>query len=130
MNVVVVDCGHIDEDAIFPQLDLQKFGWIQYVFSEQELIPERCWRSDVIVSAKTLIGREAIDKAFKMQLIVAAGEKYDHIDLEAAAERGIMVCNTPGLDPDNKEQSRKLVLQVVNTINRFLKQNPINRVGG
>lgn len=128
MNVVVVDSGYIDEDALFPQLNLKKFGWIQYLFSENEQTPERCWRSDVIVSVKTPIDKQTIDKAFKLKLIVAAGESYDHVDLEAARERGIIVCNTPGLNPENKEQTKKLLRQVVTNINSFLKDAPINQV--
>ena len=128
MNVVVVDYGHIDEEALFPQLNLNKFGWIQYLFSEEGETSERCWRSDVIVSAKTPIDKITIDKAFKLKLIVAAGEAYDHIDLETAKARGIIVCNTPGLDPDDKEQTKKSLRQVVTHINLFLKGAPTNQV--
>lgn len=125
MNIVVVDSGYIEEDAYFPSIDMKKYGWIQYPFSEPEQTPERCWRCDVIVSAKT-----PIDKAFKLKLIVAAGENYDHIDLETASQRGILVCNTPGLDPDDKTQATQLMRQVVHTINKFIKQRPLQPVNG
>ncbi len=130
MNVVVVDGGYIGKDVMFPQLNLKKFGWIQYPFSEDAEVAERCWRSSVIISVKTKIDKSVIDKAVKLQLIVAAGGSYDHIDLNAAKARGIIVCNTPGLAPSDSEQIKKLCRQVVTNINSFLKGDYINQVGG
>ena len=128
MIVVVVDSDNIAGDADFPMLNLKRYGWEQFPNLEIEEAAERCWRAEVIVSAATPIDRSVIDKSFKLKLIVSAGESYDHIDLEAAAERGIKVCNTPGLFPDNPDTTRKLCRQVVSNINGFLKDEDINRI--
>jgi len=92
MHVVVVDAGAIAGEANFPQLNLKKFGWSQYPSIDAEEMDERCWRSDVIVSASTTIDQALIDKAFKLKLIVTMGEPFDHIDLAATNARGITVC--------------------------------------
>lgn len=128
MHVVVVDAEAIAGEADFPQLNLKKFGWTQYPSTDQPDLGERCWRSDVIVSTQTPIDQATIDKAFKLKLIVVAGESIDHIDLNAAKARGISVSHTPGLDPANADHTKKLCRQVVTTINAFLKGNVINPV--
>ncbi|MCW9014253.1 MAG: hypothetical protein OQL06_10750 [Gammaproteobacteria bacterium] len=128
MIVVVVDSDNIAGEADFPMLNLKRYGWEQFPDLDLEETALRCWRAEVIVSAAAPIDRTIIEKSFKLKLIVSAGENYNHIDLEAATERGIKVCNTPGLFPDNTETSRKLCRQVVSNINGFLKDEDINRI--
>ena len=127
MNVVVVDSGVLG-DADFPMLDLNKFGWEQYVKLEGEDVEERCWRADIIVSVSTPINQAIIDKAFKLKLIVAAGDSVNHIDLAAARAREITVCNLPGLRADNASDGQQICDQVVDTINAYLKSTPINAI--
>jgi lactate dehydrogenase-like 2-hydroxyacid dehydrogenase len=122
MNVVVLDAGRLAGEADFPMLDLPKFGWQQYPESAEAEVPELCWRSDIIVSVATPIDKAVIDKAFKLKLIVAAGDSTAHIDTAAAAERGIKVCNVPGADPANRDESARICNTVVEKIDSFLKQ--------
>lgn len=128
MNVVMIDSANLAGEADFPMIDLDKFGWQQYLQLEQNEVEERCWRSDVIVSAATTVDRAVIDKAFKLKLIVAAGKRYDHIDIKAAAERGIKVCHVPGLDHSDKNSTDKICSQVIDNINAFIRGNPVNLV--
>ncbi len=128
MNVVVVDCSVLGEDTDFPMLDIDKFGWEQYLSLEGDDVIERCWRADIIVSANTAIDQTVIDKAFKLKLIVAAGDSTNHIDMKAAKNREITVCNVPGLSPGNIADNQKICDQVVENINAFLKCEPINTI--
>ncbi len=128
MIVVVMDSNNIAGEADFPSLNLTRYGWEQFPDLDTEEAVIRCWRAEVIVSAAEPVNRTIIEKSFKLKMIVAAGESYDHIDLEAAEERGIKVCNTPGLFPNNPETTRKLCRQVVSNINAFLKDVDMNRV--
>ena len=62
-------------------------------FSREELLsllPE----ADAVLACKAF-DRELIEAGKKLKLIVCYGAGYDSIDVAAATERGIMVCNTP-----------------------------------
>jgi D-3-phosphoglycerate dehydrogenase len=71
-----------------------------------ELIISESWREedllpliddvDVLVSVRAT--RKMIEKAKKLKLIQALGTGVDEIDIEAATERGIVVCNAVGLN--------------------------------
>ena len=124
----MVDGGALFEDVDFPMLALNKFGWQQYIHLDHDEVAERCWRSDVIISAGTQIDQAVIDKAFKLKLIIAAGDNVDHIDLEAARKRDITVCNVPGMTPSKTRDDQKICEQVVDNINAFINGQPINRV--
>jgi len=128
MNIVVLDSDNLVGDVDFPEVDLQKYGWLQYVETNQDLVGERCWRSDIIVSVSTQVDHLIIDKAFKLKLIIAAGDSYDHIDLEAARERGIKVCNVPASNPDDRGDTGKICQQVIEIINAFLQGTDCNIV--
>jgi len=128
MNVVVIDAANLNEYAYFPSLNLRKYGWEQYLRVPQEDVEKVIWRCDVIVAAADSVDRAMLDKAFKLRLIVAAGDSTDHIDKVAAAERGIKVCNVPGRNPANPEDEKRICREVVSAINAFIKDEDYNRV--
>ncbi|MDH5786254.1 MAG: hypothetical protein OEZ16_11700 [Chromatiales bacterium] len=128
MNVVMIDAANLNEEAHFPNLNLKKYGWMQYLTVASEDIDKVVWRVDVIVSAAEPVTRAMLDKAFKLRLIVAAGDSTDHIDTAAASERGIKVCHVPGRDPANPDDEKKICREVVSAINAFLKDEDYNRV--
>jgi lactate dehydrogenase-like 2-hydroxyacid dehydrogenase len=128
MNIVMVDSGQLTGDPDFPEINLPKFGWSQFVALKSEEIDERCWRADIIVSTNTPINAEVIKESFKLKLIIAAGDKTDHIDKAAANERGIIICNVPGLTGDSSQNAQKIANQVVDNINRWLDEQPVNVV--
>ncbi len=52
----------------------------------------------VLIVRSTKVRADAIGSAKSLQLIVRAGSGYDNIDCDAAAARGIGVCNCPGMN--------------------------------
>ncbi len=64
-------------------------------WSEEDLLP-LIDDVDVLVSVRAT--RKLIEKAKKLKMIQALGTGVDGIDVEAAAERGIVVCNAVGLN--------------------------------
>ena len=126
--MVVVDNNNIAGDADFPEIDLPKYGWEQFPELSPEDIAVRCWRAEVVISAARPIDKSIIDNSFLLKLIVAAGDSSEHIDKEAAAERGIKVCHIPGLDPANAETSEVLCTQVIEVINSFYKEALMHEV--
>ena len=51
---------------------------------------------DVVVTVGVPLRTEVLDQARRLQAILSQGHGFDHIDIEDATERGIMVVNTPG----------------------------------
>jgi len=49
----------------------------------------------VVQTTRPLLTRQSIGELTKCRCMVRAGAGYDSIDVEAATERGMMVCNTP-----------------------------------
>ena len=52
--------------------------------------------ANALIVRSDIIDKAAIDAAPALKIIVRAGAGYDNIDLKYAAERGIIVENTPG----------------------------------
>jgi lactate dehydrogenase-like 2-hydroxyacid dehydrogenase len=128
MNVVVIDAANLAGEGNFPSLNLTKYGWAQYPTVAAEDIDKVVWRVDVIVSVSDAVTKAMLDKAYKLRLIVAAGDSTDHIDKEAASARGIKVCHVPGRDPSNPEDEKKICREVVSAINAFIKDEDYHRV--
>lgn len=53
-----------------------------------------------ILRATTIFDKEVIEKGTRLQIIARTGVGIDNVDLKAAGENGIMVCNTPGTNDD------------------------------
>ncbi len=128
MNIVLVDSGQLMGMPEFPPINLPKFAWLEYVDLAAEEIDERCWRADVIVSTNTIITADVIKDTYKLKLIIAAGDNYAHIDVAAAKEREVVVCNVPGLIGDNVKDAQEIAIQVVDNIHAWLDERPINQV--
>jgi glyoxylate reductase len=76
-------------------------------------------QADVLVPTLTdKIDAEVMDAAKgRLRLIANYGAGVDHIDVEAARERGIMVTNTPGvMTEDTADMTMALILSVVRRI--------------
>lgn len=65
-----------------------------------EALAERIGASEcrVLVVRSTKVPREAIEGAAHLKLIIRAGSGYDTIDVLAATEAGVRVCNCPGMN--------------------------------
>ena len=57
--------------------------------------------ANVILPSNCRIDREAIEAPDNLQLIQQPAAGYDGVDLDAAADRGVPVCNAPGESADS-----------------------------
>ncbi len=128
MNVMVVDAEHLAGEADFPPLEADRFGWSQYGETSVEEIPERCWRSHIVVTAATELDAGALDALPKLQLVVVAGGECGHIDIEAAKSRGVAVCNVPETDPGRAADAERICRETVANIDAFLRGESRNRI--
>ncbi|MDF2960079.1 MAG: D-3-phosphoglycerate dehydrogenase [Paenibacillus sp.] len=63
--------------------------------SDRQTLESLAHDADAILVRTATVDRELIAKAPKCKIIARHGAGVDNIDLKAAAERGIYVCNTP-----------------------------------
>jgi len=121
MNIVMLDSGQLTGEVDFPEVDLDKFGWQQFVSLDDSEVEDRCWRADIIISTNTPVTAKVINEAYKLRLIIAAGETTEHIDHAAAKARNIEVMNVSGLTGNDPHSTETICNKVVEQINHWLK---------
>ncbi len=70
---------------------------------------------DVLVVRSTKVTEEVFAAADKLSLVIRAGAGYDNIDADAASDRGIFVCNCPGM---NSTAVAELVMGLILSVDR------------
>lgn len=71
---------------------------------ESPLIPERIGDAEIVITNKTPISKETLDKCSGIKIIAVIATGYNVVDVEAAAEKGIPVVNVPGYATGNVAQ--------------------------
>lgn len=86
--------GRIDFARLGAVAELTKYGKSDPTFLEE--IASRCAHHDVVINKEMPIPRDVIERMRpSVRLICEAGTGFNNIDLEAAREHGIAVCNLP-----------------------------------
>ena len=95
MKIVVLDGYLVNHDnqqwAVrerFPEL-------VWYDETPDNLAAERIGDAEAVFANRTRVGRDAIEKCPNLRYIGLFGTGYNIIDLDAAARRGVTVCNVP-----------------------------------
>jgi D-3-phosphoglycerate dehydrogenase / 2-oxoglutarate reductase len=86
----------IEEFASFPELELV----VKTGLPADRLISELGNAAGLVVRSATQATREVIAAGSSLKVIGRAGAGVDNIDVKAAAERGIVVLNTPGANAE------------------------------
>ncbi len=92
----------LDSDTLQPEelelMSLEQSGpaWTLYRHTTPEQVNERIADADVVITNKVVLDREGIEAASQLQLICVAATGTNNVDLDAARERGIPVCNVTG----------------------------------
>jgi D-3-phosphoglycerate dehydrogenase len=66
--------------------------------SEDAIIESIKGVTGIVLRSRAKITRRVIESADCLKIISRTGAGYDNVDVEAATERGIMVCNLPGIN--------------------------------
>lgn len=91
---VFLDLGSVDNgDLDTRALDRSLPGWQWFDFTRPDEISARVQSADVVVTNKCVLDRQLLLQAENLKLIAIAATGTNVVDLEAAAERGITVCN-------------------------------------
>ena len=99
MNKIVflnIEKLNFDENLDFSALT-ETLSITKYAHSSEKEILERVEGHNVVITKELPVGRELIEKFPPcVKLICEAGTGYNNIDVAAAREKGIAVCNVPG----------------------------------
>jgi len=121
LDISTMDAGDID---FAPLEGLGQFQSFPTTAPHQ--ISSRLSRTDVAIVNKVIIGAAEIDTCPDLKLIQLSATGYNNIDLEAAREHGIIVCNVSGYSSDSVAQHTiGLMLNLVTSIHRF--SNEVSR---
>ena len=91
---VFLDLGSVDNgDLETRALDRALPGWQWYEYTRADEIAERIQSADVVVTNKCVLDRATMVQAGNLKLIAIAATGTEIVDLDAAAELGITVCN-------------------------------------
>ncbi|MBS0496047.1 MAG: 2-hydroxyacid dehydrogenase [Proteobacteria bacterium] len=97
MRAIFLDFGSVTRgDMDCAALERAITPWQFYHDSTEAEVSERIRDAEVIVSNKVYISRDAIATAQRLKLICVAATGYNNVDLAAAAEYGVPVCNVRG----------------------------------
>ena len=100
MKIVILDRASIGADTPLSVLD--KFGEVVvYDHSTPNEAIERSADADIIIINKVKITDELMSAATKLRLVCVFATGFDNIDIVAAKNRGIGVCNVPGYSTDS-----------------------------
>ncbi|WP_048148126.1 2-hydroxyacid dehydrogenase [Palaeococcus ferrophilus] len=82
-----------------PVEELEKYADVEFIlYPSVDELKERIGEFDgVIVSPLNRIPREVIERAEKLRVVSCHSAGYDHVDVEAATERGIYVTKVSGV---------------------------------
>ncbi|MFB4165312.1 hydroxyacid dehydrogenase [Alteribacillus sp. JSM 102045] len=94
---------------------------------EDETLAELAADCDGMLVRTKTIPRKIIERATKLKVIARSGVGYDNVDLEAAAQRGIYVCNVPQANANSvAEQVIGMIIALAHRIikaDKALRQN-------
>ena len=98
MKIVVLDGytenpGDLSWDQLSSMGELKVYDPTSYV--EAPIIAERIGDAEVIVTNKTPISKETMDKCPNLKMIAVLATGYNVINYDYAKEKGIPVCNVP-----------------------------------
>jgi glycerate dehydrogenase len=99
MHTVFLDYETVrnGDDALDPSAIDEVVGTVRYCdFTEISEIPGRIAAADIVLLNKAKLSRVELGAAPALKLIVLAATGTDNIDLKAAKELGIAVCNVRG----------------------------------
>lgn len=72
--------------------------------TESPLIAERIGNAEIVITNKTPISRDTLDKCPSVRIIAVIATGYNVVDVNAAADKSIPVVNVPGYATSNVAQ--------------------------
>lgn len=129
MLTVFLDFGSVTRGDIDRMVLEQVVSpWVYYDNTSREQITDRISEAKIVVSNKTPLDRSALYAADKLKLICVAATGYNNVDLIAAAERNIPVCNVRNYATGSVTQH--VFMFMLNFACRFVEYRQLIKRGG
>ena len=95
MNIVVLD-GQTLNPGDNPWTPVEAHGDVTiYESTTPEQVVSRCQNAPIVLTNKVVIGRRELEQLPELKMIAVTATGYNVVDVAAASERGITVCNVP-----------------------------------
>lgn len=120
MKIVVLDAGTVDPSGISWER-LEALGKLTvYKSTPPELVIERIGDAPIIVCTRTRIRREVFERCPSLRYVGLFATGYNSIDIQAASEHGVAVCNVPGYSTEAVAQFVfALLLEICHHVTAF-----------
>lgn len=120
MKLVVLD-GYTLNPGDLSWEPFQRFGDLTvYDRTKPEQVVERIKDADIVIINKVAMTQEVLSEAKQLKYISILATGYDHVDLKAAKEMGIVVSNVPTYGTDSVAQfTMALILELAHQIGRY-----------
>lgn len=129
MRAVFLDFGSLTRgDMDCTTLERAVSPWQYYHDSSEQEVLERIRTAEVIVSNKVFIDRAAIVAATQLKLICVAATGYNNVDLAAASECNLPVCNVRGYATPSVVQH--VFMLMLNLARHFVDYQELMKRGG
>ena len=94
MKLLLTDCGTLSSNGDLPLEVFEKYGEVTYnhITSSEELLSGK-YNPDIILCNKTPITKEVMESMPNLKYIGLFATGFNNIDIDAAKELGITVCN-------------------------------------
>lgn len=117
MRIVVLD-GHTLDPGDLSWAPLEALGnCTVHPRTPPELVLERARDAPIVLTNKTRLGREHFEALAELRYVGVLATGYDVVDVAAARERGVVVCNVPAYSTDAVAQHVfALLLELTNQV--------------
>lgn len=116
-----LDRGTIQASGIdFSSFDNALENWQHFEATASDQILQRLQGADLVVTNKVPLGRALLEQVPQLKCICIAATGADHIDIKAAQERGIFVCNVVNYStPAVVQHTFGLMISLMSQITRY-----------
>ena len=120
MKITILD-GYLVNPGDLSWSGFEKYGEFKcYDLTPKDKIIERIGDSEAIFTNKCYITREIMEKCPNLKFLGVTATGFDKIDLEAASDHGIAVCNVPAYSTDAVAQHTfALLLEITNLVGTY-----------
>lgn len=115
-NIVILD-GYVANDGDIPWDGLKELGTLTvYERTAPEEVVKRLQEATAVFTNKVLLKRDVLEQLPNLKFIGVLATGYNNVDIEAAHELGITVCNVPAYSTESVVQT--VFSHLLNIVNR------------